>query len=374
MFSRANLIPVEAAVPAAKHFIAGDTPATTAPQAIRLREASSPRQAHRFGYRLRQALALQRTRFRGEGGFTLVELLVSIGVLAILVLLATQLLNSAATITTLGDKQMDADSQARQLLDRMAIDFAQMVKRSDVDYYVKSSATSPLRNVLQPGNDQIAFYSTVPGYYPSSGSPSPVSVVAYRVNAQNKLERMGKGLVWNAVSITDTPVVFMPIPLASPLPTPELPSPTPNPTPTPAWPQAANTTADADYELVGPQVFRFEYYYLLKNGSFSNIPWDTSAGHNAVDGMQDVSAILVDIAVIDPKSKVLLTDAQIATFTTPGQANFLSDYAAGMVPGQLRANWQTALNANTSLPRPAIAGIRLYERYFYLSPPTLLTP
>ena len=90
--------------------------------------------------------------------------------------------------------------------------------------------------------------------------------------------------------------------------------------------------------------------------------------------MQDVSAILVDIAVIDPKSKVLLTDAQIATFTTPGQANFLSDYTAGMVPGQLRANWQNTLNGITTLPRPAISGIRLYERYFYLSPPTLLTP
>src|SRR2546430_7432736 len=305
-------------------------------------------------------------------GFTLAELLVSVGVLVLLVLLATQLLNSAATITILGHKQMDADSQARQLLDRMAIDFAQMVKRSNVDSYVKSSAIPPptgVRNLLQAGNDTIAFYSTVPGYYPSTGSQSPVSLVAYRVNAQNKLERREKVLVWIAVSITDTPVVFMPIPLASPLPTPELPSPTPNPTPTPAWPQAANTTADADYELVGPQVFRFEYYYLLKNGSFSNIPWDTSAGHNAVDGMQDVSAILVDIAVIDPKSKVLLTDAQVTTL-----AASLSDYTAGMVPGQLRANWQNTLNGITTLPRPAISGIRLYERYFYLSPPTLLTP
>src|SRR5437588_7387820 len=131
-------------------------------------------------------------------GFTLAELLVSVGVLVLLVLLATQLLNSAATITTLGHKQMDADSQARQLLDRMAIDFAQMVKRSDVDYYVKSSwfATgSPpgptgVRALLQPGNDKIAFYSTVPGYYPSTGSQSPVSLIAYRVNPQNKLERM----------------------------------------------------------------------------------------------------------------------------------------------------------------------------------------
>src|SRR6266478_3014716 len=136
-------------------------------------------------------------------GFTLAELVVSVGVLVILVLLATQLLNSAASITTLGHKQMGADAQARQLLDRMAIDFAQMVKRSDVDYYLKSSATGTgVRNLLQPGNDKIGFYSAVPGYYLSgstSTQQSPVSLVSYRVNAQHKLERMGKGLVWNAV-------------------------------------------------------------------------------------------------------------------------------------------------------------------------------
>src|SRR5439155_20957240 len=147
-------------------------------------------------------------QLRGAAGFTLAELLITVGVLILLVLLFTQLLNSTATITTLGYKQMDADSQARQLLDRMAIDFAQMVKRSDVDYYVKSAAITPptgVRNVLQPGNDQIAFYSMVPGYYPSIGSQSPVSLVAYRINsvsgtaAFNKMERLGKGLVWNAV-------------------------------------------------------------------------------------------------------------------------------------------------------------------------------
>ena len=105
--------------------------------------------------------------------FTFAEILVTISVLVLLVVLFMQLLNSATTITTLGHKQMDADSQARQLLDRMAIDVAQMVKRSDVDYYVKSSASAPLRRVLQPGNDQIAFYSNVPGYYPTTGAQSP---------------------------------------------------------------------------------------------------------------------------------------------------------------------------------------------------------
>src|SRR6476659_1988035 len=75
-----------------------------------------------------------------ESGFTLAELLVSMGVLVLLVLLFTQLLNSAATTITLGNKRMDADSQARQLLDRMAIDFDQMLKRSDVDYFAKQTA------------------------------------------------------------------------------------------------------------------------------------------------------------------------------------------------------------------------------------------
>ena len=315
MFNRANLTPVEAAVPAA---ILGQTQATRLP--LQRRDSA--------------AFTLPKQRDpESVRGFTLAELLVTMSVLALLVFLFTQLLNSAATTMNLGNKRMDADSQARQLLDRMAIDFAQMVKRPDVDYYLKSSAAAPLRHVLQPGNDQIAFFSTVPGYNPSSGIPSPtpaqvaaispVSLVAYRVNsdsspALNKLARMGKGLVWNGVSTTDTPVVFIPIPVASPLPVGELPVPPPAPLPTPAWPQAGNMTADSAYELIGPQVFRFEYYYLLKGLSptppaiFSDTPWDTRIGHTSVSGMQDVAAIVVAIAVIEPKSKLLLSDADLA--------------------------------------------------------------
>jgi hypothetical protein len=294
----------------------------------------------------------QRGRSRG---FTLAELLVSVGVLVLLVLLFTQLLNSAATITTLGHKQMDADSQARQLLDRMAIDFTQMVKRSDVDFFAKGTTAPKSVGGAMNGNDRIAFYSGVPGYYPAPGYQSPVSLVAYRVNSDstsssyNKMERMGKGLVWNGVSSTDIPVVFMPLTIG-----PSVAS------PSGTWPAATSSTAsDTAYELIGPQVFRFEYCYLLTNGSLSITPPTDVLG---------IAAIIADIAVIDSKSKVLLTAAQIATFNTAGAANFLSDYTVGMVPGQLRANWQAALNGITSLPRPAISGIRLYERYFYLSP------
>jgi len=397
----------------------------------------------------------QRGRY---AGFTLAELVITVGVLALLVLVFTQLLKSAATVTILGHKRMDLDSQTRQVLDRMAVDFAQMVKRPDVDYYLKSSATAPpsgVRNVLQPGNDLIAFYSAVPGYYPSTGAQSPVSLVAYRVNSNvtsssyNKLERLGKGLVWNAVSTTDTPVVFMPIPVASPIPTPELPSVMPSPSPAPAWPWAASSSSSSggwsdSSEVVGPQVFRFEYYYLLKSqnapagapsptptpysGILSDIPWDTRicvcptaspaatptptgtpipsptpetlCCHVAPEGMQDVAAVVVAIAVIDPSSKALLnavdpTGAKLARLNGSdggAQGPALIDWGSTTspycsptpcpsqqqwqtTPGLLMAQWRAAIEANSvGLPQPVISGIRVYERYMYLSPPTLNTP
>src|SRR5215472_1514079 len=108
-------------------------------------------------------LPLQR---RDPAGFTLAELLVTTGVLVLLVFLAAQLLTTAATVTILGHKRMDTDSQARQLLDRIAVDLAQMVKRSDLDLFAKGTATPNSVGGAMPGNDQIAFYSAVPGYYP----------------------------------------------------------------------------------------------------------------------------------------------------------------------------------------------------------------
>ena len=238
---------------------------------------------------------------RSRAAFTLTELLVTMGVLVVLVLLFTQLLNSAATTMTLGNKRMDADSQARQLLDRMAIDFDQMLKRTDVSYYVKTTGNT------QAGNDQIAFFSAVPGYYSQAGYNSNASLVAYRVNADstsasyNKLERMGKGFPLNgAYTTAPIPLLFR--------------DGTSNTTIQGVWPAAASsTTADPDYETAGPQVFRFEYYYLLSSSRSVGTANQLSAGPwSSTDtfSVKDVAAIVVAIAVIEPKSKVLLTNSQ----------------------------------------------------------------
>jgi prepilin-type N-terminal cleavage/methylation domain-containing protein len=288
---------------------------------------------------------------RRDNAFTLVEMLVSITILTLIVLLVSRLFNSASALTTSGNKRMDVDSQARPLLNRMGIDFAQMVKRPDVDYFVKSAGT-------QTGNDQIAFYSVVPGY--NATAASPLSLVAYRINSQNKAERMGKGLIWNGDSSTGTPMVFLPLTITA------------------NWVAATNNSVDVDYELTAPNVFRFEYYYVLNNGNLSDTPWDTVAGHSTPSGFRDVAAFSVAIAAIDPKSRVLLDNSsQVA----PPNDNItklvgkLVDYAQGMAPGQLITNWQDTLNNNsspdpeiTAMPRPAISGIRIYERHFQLAP------
>lgn len=261
---------------------------------------------------------------------------------------------------------MESEGQIRPLFDRMAADFDQMVKRLDVDFYGKGTAAAP----TMPGNDRIAFYSMVPGDYPSTGSQSPFSVIAYKVNASaaaantavfTRLQRMARGLLMNgdssgnngsSPSITDGPVAFNPTTISG------------------IWTTVtSNATTDSKHELTGPQVFRLEYYYLLTNGSFSVIPWDSSmAGHTDAGGMRDVVAIVTAIATIDPKSRVLLTNSQISTI-----AGTLVDYAAGSGPGWLLSQWQSKLdnptNASVRLtPRSALSSIRLYERYHYLAP------
>jgi hypothetical protein len=279
-----------------------------------------------------------------ELGFTLTELLVSIAVLVALVLLFSRLFVSASAVTTSGNKRMDTDGQVRPLFERFAVDFAQMVKRSDVDFFGKGSDAPNSVGGLMASNDQLAFYSAVPGYHSSAVSPSPISLVAYRVGA-NQLERMAKALLWNGASATETPIVYLPLTIAG------------------NWVAATNHNPDADYELIGPYVFRFEYYYVLKSGALSVTPWDVSAGHINVSGLQDVAAFQICIAALDPKSRHLMSDDHLNTLTAS-----MDDFSPPMGHGDLLAQWQGALNAATALPRPAIAAVRLYERSFAIIP------
>jgi len=320
--------------------------------------------------------------------FTLVELLVSMVVLAIIMVLIIQLFNGTTAVINLRNKHMDTDAQVRALFDRMEVDFAQMVNRPDVDYFLKSSnadqygQSGPLGT--QPGNDQIAFYTQVPGYYPSTtgtAQQSPMSLVAYRVNSDsatpspylNDLQRLGDGLVWNGPATAGaSPVVFSTGtmgPMCYPGPANAI---------TTNWPSAITTTGtDANYELAGPQVFRMEYYYLIKASGtaypsfLSDTPWDNrnpGPNHTSVNGLKDVAAIGMVIAVVDAKSRVLVTNAQLTQLAAQF-VDFPATTSTGVnttAPGYLETQWQSTLNSTTVIPHVVASVIRIYGRTFYL--------
>ncbi len=80
-------------------------------------------------------------------GFTLIELMVAIAVLTIMMLGIMQLVNSTTTITVGGFKHMNADTEARLALDRIAFDVSRMVKRTDVDFYFHLPLQEPIRQL-----------------------------------------------------------------------------------------------------------------------------------------------------------------------------------------------------------------------------------
>ena len=275
-------------------------------------------------------------------------------VLVLLILLVTQLLNGAIAVTTESSKHMDADSQARLVFDRMAVDFSSIVKRPDVDYYFQKNA----------GNDQLAFYSESTGYFSSGVSgetpKSNVSLVGYRINKDSQLERLSKALVWNGVTNTtsgasgltsaDKPMTFLPQTLVG------------------TWPEIEGDHDDPDYQVIGDQVYRLEICYLLKNGIISP-PSPILSGtaytapNTSFNGLQDVAAIVVTIAVLDSKSRLLVSGTGMSMAAS--KLKDVSGFPIDHPPSKL---WEETLRKreDLGLPKVAAAQVRIYQRYFYL--------
>jgi Tfp pilus assembly protein PilV len=322
-----------------------------------------------------------------RGGFTLVEILVSFTVLGLIMVGVAQMMNSALSATIGSYKHMDADTQARMVLDRMAFDISKITKRSDVDYFFKKNTTAG----TTPGNDQMAFYTEAGGYYPNDATTAQdgeVSLVGYMINSNNQLVRLSKGLVWNGANNTDTAVVFNP--LANVQTNPLTTIITSN-TITSTWPQVS-TGLDPNYQVIGDQVFRFEYSFLVQaspNSSGTNTgeglfdaPWST-APEKTPNGLQNVTAIIVSIAVLDNNSRAIVNNISSTALQTA--ASKLADDgfpstsgASAPSPGSManklplplwKATLGTALGngTNLGLPKSVASQVRFYQRYCYLN-------
>jgi len=302
--------------------------------------------------------------------FTIVEMLVAFVVLFIVVVLVAQLMDASTTTIRASTKHTETDSEARLLFDRMGVDFAKLLTRSDVDL---SGFKQPLYHLpvaygstvfpenLQTGNDRFAFYSETTGYCPAllkGSNKAPITLVAYMVDTDPYtqipvLRRMSKGLGWDP----DPGGAWksfncLPVTLAQ------------------QWGDLFGANYQTDFQTVGRLVFRIETTYLLKgntahSASLSITPWDTTTTppHDWNNGFKDVAAIVVTIAVLDSKARTI-----VKNFSTLTSASLFPDAVDN---SDIAEAWTAIINApdfasKANIPLLAASGVRVYQRYFYL--------
>lgn len=269
-------------------------------------------------------------------GFTLIELLTAGVVFIILGVILVQLLNSTTTITGISNKKQAADAQTRMIFSRMALDFSKMLKRSDIEYFF----------LKQNGNDRLAFIGEVTGYYSASAQPGALSVVSYRMgnspDSHQGLERFSRGLSWlSDASGEPAPVFRRAI--------------------SEFCAEAISDAASSHYEELGPGVIRFEYFFILKSGALSAVPWDTGAGHIKEDGLRDVASICVVLAVVDPSIFSNVSPAEVHALTEK-----LKDFSPSMQnPGELETSWQQVTDKDV-ITQKAGTSVRVHSRCFPL--------
>lgn len=302
----------------------------------------------------------------GGGAFTITELIVAVSVLTLMTTFVAQLIKNATLVTTYSRKRADADSQARLVFDRMAGDFARMLKRTDVDYLFSK----------QTGNDRMFFYSEAPAYYDGSSSDgskrSSLALLGYRINSSYQIERLGKQLNWGGDSSTAPGSAIF---LVRPAPSVS----TPKPTPVPAsllennWPGAIGSApnydgTDTDFHVLADQVCRLEVCFQMKDGSYVLDP--SGSGAATVHSLKDVSAIVVGLVVLDAASQQIVDISKVSkAFDDPTAAD-LSDNP----PVLMAAHWRQQLlqpdfATSAGIPRAAASQIRIYERQFPLDRP-----
>ena len=138
--------------------------------------------------------------------------------------------------------------------------------------------------------------------------------------------------------------------------------------------------ADASYHPVGDQVCRLEICFLLKPlaatataaampAVYSLTPFRAGVPmHGAVNGLQDVRAIVVALAVLDRTSRQIAPDLSSMSTALP---DITASDLATTPPTLMAKVWQDEIDGgklavDARIPPAAAAQVRVYQRHFYL--------
>jgi Prokaryotic N-terminal methylation motif len=325
--------------------------------------------------------------------FTLVEMVTAIAILALLLVLLFGMLDSASRLVDSAEKGGDSAIQAKQVLDRIGLDIAGMVNRSDVDQFYYQPG-------INTGNDKMFFYSEALGYSSTSATTTnSVSLIGYRIEnnpnlapPQPVLQRLSYGLALDGPA--GTVMQFLTFP-AGTIPITYSPA-TAGTISGATWTSIVGSTGDADnglspqyYDEISSQVFRMEICFQNQGPNSATSPQFTSYPpftNNAptaaaiANSANCASAIIVAIAVLDSKSRQLISKASAWTAlqqALPDLSGNINTSASGQ-PILMDSLWNSALANSATIqslesqgvPASATAQVRVYQRYYPLTGPT----
>lgn len=326
-------------------------------------------------------------------GFSLVELLVAVSVLVILGWLISQVTVSVTRMTKQSNRIIDTASQVRLAFDRIGMDLAGLVKRSDVDFTTNDVFIGTKNILLFLSNVSSAGSST--GI--STSNNRGISVVAYRVTTHSDnnnmpgLLRAGKAIPWKTVGTAEN-AKFMGLQSNGlPMRFTDLVAP-----PLVGFP-AGLLPGVSDFDVLAPGVIRmvvgFQLYpdnnaVELSDGT-NPIPnqsqgqivysppirWVTPVGGGTAVKYVDlsrISAVVVGLVAIDLNSQLLASASQLGdlsgAFNTPGNN-------VNQTPVQAWAPIANKVNSMpATVPLPVRQAVRVYEHFFPITPFTAKGP
>lgn len=255
--------------------------------------------------------------------FTLVELMVSMAVLAIILMLFFQMVTLVTRTWQAGAARTDNFAQTRTVLGLIERDIQSMVLRPDLAAFVDEN-----------GDEACAFYTAFP--LDSSASRRKLSLVQYKLATPSaadgpKLCRMEKGLALpvSGTLTPDGPTFGI---------TDSLP----------------NLTAASPNNLVDG-VVGFRFQFMKRDGGLEQkFAFDPSLP----DAASNTPVIVLSILVLD-------TTAYELARSTGSMAGLSSTFAHPPAPNQTYAQlWESTLLSGTltDLPEPVRAGLRTVER------------
>lgn len=272
---------------------------------------------------------------RRVDGFTLLEIMVASAVLILLLAAVVSLVNSAALLTTLSNREISATSEARQALDRMGVDFSSAILRRDLPALVEK----------EPGNDAIYFYSAGDGYVGDRG----ISVVGFFIE-DDRLHRGVTGTSWEAGGSNEIQMRFN-VPLDDF--------------------DNQDIFNIMESEIMGRDIFRFELAFLMIDGEIraepilleENDEGDDFDPVETTNPLENVRAVIVGIAALDDRARRMMT-GNIATLA--------GEFPDAVDNQDILSLWGDVLDdpsfyqASAGFPSQVKAAVRIYQRFYYL--------